>query len=377
MLVADALSDLVDKNVTLDVLKRVAAISASDEKLGAQIAEIVYEVGTEGRVTVEEGTSTKVEANVTKGYVIDNGVVSSYMIADPETMTTTLDKPEVLIVHKKIDDLQLIVEVIRGVKNKPLLIIADDVAEPVLAELIDTNRNGLTNAVIVKSPRFGAKRTEFLKDIAAFVGTEVVDDKTLVSGVKLGRADKVTVGQEDTIIVTGHGDIEERKKIIEAQLKATTDTFEKEEAKKRLAALTGKAAVIKVGGYSEEEVSETRYRVDDAVFACQAALRGGVVAGGAITPLDIADSLPDGGALKTALTKPFRILLENVGLNPDDYEVGDGLGVNVRTGDLVDLFKAGVIEPADTIKTAIESAVSIAGVAITQKVVIVEEDEDE
>lgn len=374
-LALEALEALTDHDVTLERLKQVAAISASDDALGAQVAEIVYQVGLGGKVAVENGLSSKVEAEVTEGYVIDNGTISNYFISDPSTMTTTLEKPEILIVDKKVDDLQMISDVLQGVKDKPLLIIANDVTEPVLSALIMTNQKGLTNVAIIKSPRFAKKRTLFLEDIAAFVGTSVVDQKSKTDGVKLGHADKVVIGTDNTTIFSGHGDVSERKTIIEGQIKTAINDFEKDEAQQRLAALTGKAAVIKVGGYSDEEVNEVRYRVDDAVFACQAALKSGVVAGGAVTPLNLAKTLPEGSVLKEALQKPFQVLLDNIGMKPVELEVGQG--INVRTGETVDLFKEGIIEPADTIRTAIESAVSIAGTAITMKVLVVDEEDDE
>jgi chaperonin GroEL len=370
-LVLKKLGELTRPGVTLEILNQVASISASDNELGVKIAGVIHEIGLDGSVSIENGLSTTVETELTQGYVVENGVATNYMLADPETMTTTLIDPEILLLDKKIDDLEVIADVLKGVKKGPLLIIANDFSDPVIRTLVKWNQDKITNVVFVKSPRFADKRTKVLEDIAAFVGTEVAD-KT----VKLGHADKVVVGVDDTTIYSGHGDVTERSDLLKKQIKSTTDEFEKSELEKRLASLTGKAAVIKVGANSQDEADEIRYRIDDAVSACRAALRGGVVAGGGTTPLDLATHLPGDSILKRVLGKPFKILLENVGLSDDDFVVGDGKGVNVRTGEAVDLFKEGIIEPAETIKKAIESAVSIAGTAITMKVLVVEEEEN-
>jgi chaperonin GroEL len=372
------LDELTHKEVTLDVLKQVATISASDKVLGEKVAEIVYAIGVDGNVTVEDGMTPEVEAEVLKGYTIDNGVASNYMITDATTISTTVENAHILVVNQKIDNYERLLHALKTVEGAPLFIIANDMTDPVLSAMVGTNHKGLTNVTFVKSPRFGSKRLEYLNDIAAIVGTQVVDGKQVGFDVKLGIADKIIANLDKTIIIGGGGDINDRKKIIQGQIKSADSDFDKEEAEQRLAALEGKAAVIRVGGLSDDEVNEKRYRIDDAIFACQAALRSGVVAGGATTPLDLAQYLPDDSILKEVLQKPFKVLLENVGLNPEDYKPGNGSGVNTRTGDTVDLFKEGIIEPAETIKKAIESAVSVAGTAITMKVLIVdEEDKDE
>lgn len=372
------LGELTKKDVTLDILKQVASISASDDELGAKVAEIVYSIGAGGNVTIEDSMVDEVTGEIVEGYIIDNGVASNYMIQDTSRMETVLENPKVMVINQKLENREDILPILKAVEAEPLLIIANSMSDSVLSTLISTNHKGLTNVMFVKSPRFGNKRVEYLSDIAAVVGTRVVDGKKVMLDTKLGSATKVITNLDETIIIGGGGDLKERKDSIKQQIKQAPDSFERQEAEQRLAQVEGKAAVIKVGGLSDDEVNEKRYRIDDAIFACKAALRSGTVAGGAITPLDLADKLPDGSILKEVLSKPFKVLLENIGLKPDDYKVGNGMGVNVRTGEIVNLHEAGIIEPAETIKKAIESAVSVAGTAITMKVLVVdEEDEDE
>lgn len=362
-------------DINLEVLKQVATISAGDKVLGERVAEIVFEVGENGSVTVEEGTKSEDNGEVTKGYTIDSGLVSNYMVRDPSTMSTTLINPNVLVVNKKLEVAEDLMPIVKSKVEGPILVVANDFSESIIATIIGTNAKDMTNIVFVKSPRFGAKRLEYLKDIAAVCGTKVVDEETGFD-TPLGQARQITVSQDKTVVIGG-SNVQERRSILEKQLKSQTDEFELAELKQRIASLNGKAAIITVGGYSSDEVSEKRYRVDDAVFACQAALRGGVVAGGGITLLDLAGILEEASILKKVLYKPFEVLLENVGLKASDYEVGNGIGVNVRTGEAVDLFKEGIIEPAETARKAVEGAVSIAGNAITMKVLVVEEEEND
>jgi chaperonin GroEL len=366
-----------DSPVTLDILKQVGGISASDLELGAKIAEVVWEVGVDGNVTVDYSLLPMVTSKIAEGYTFDSGMASNYMIKDTTKLETILENPKILIVNKKIDNQADILEVIKVQGKSPLLIIANSIADSVLSTIIGTNLKGLTDVIFVKSPRYGNKRVEYLNDIAAVVGTKVVDGTKVGFDTPLGEAARVITSLDKTVIVDGSGDTTTRKGEIKLQIQAASDDFEKEEAEKRFAQVEGKVAVISVGGMSDDEVNEKKDRVDDAVFACQAALRGNVVAGGGTTLIDIANQLPEGSILRDVLRKPYEILMRNVGLSPDEFEVGGGKGVNLRTGKVVDLFKEGIIEPAETVQKAIEYAVSIAGTAITTEVLIVEEDEDD
>ncbi len=371
------LDALVKKDVTLDVLKSVAGISAGDKELGAKIAEIVYEVGAGGTVIVEESTKNEDSTEVTSGYTIDNGVASNYMIRDTETMSTTLVSPYVLVANKKIDGLETLLPIIKAKLDGPVLVIANDFSEVVVSVVSQYNLEGKTNIIFVKSPRFGEKRLEFLKDIASVVGTKVVDGEVGFD-TSLGQAGRVVATKDSTTIYDGAGQTKDRIEELQKRVESQTDDFEKTELQQRIAQIEGKAATIYIGGYSQDEVAEKKYRADDAVFAAKAALRGGVVAGGATTPLDLAEFLPDSSILKKVLAQPADILLKNVDLAPADFKLGNGQGVDVTTGKQVDLFKEGIVEPAETIETAIKSAVSIAGTAITMSVLVVEEeDEDE
>jgi len=370
------LAPLVKEVPSLEVLKQVAATSAADEKLGHMVAEAAYEVGAYGAVQVEESIKAEDSVTITNGYKFDNGLASPFMIRDAVTRGAVLNDPHVVVVNEKIDGLDKLAPIIKSKLQGPILVIANDFSEAVVGVVCRYNNEKMTNITFVKSPRFGEKRLEYLEDIAAVVGTKVIH-KDVGFDTTVGKAGKVVITPEGTTIYEGAGDISVRLELLNDRKDAETDDFEKDELIDRIAQINGKIATVYIGGISSDEAKEKLYHAKDAVKAVQAAMKSGVVAGGGTTLIDLADKLADGAILKRVLYKPAEALLDNVDLKLSDYKLGAGKGVDLRTGEEVDLFKAGIIEAADTVKSAIESAVSIAGNAITMKRIIEEVYEEE
>lgn len=376
----------------------VATISAGDEEIGNLIADVIDKVGKDGVVTVEEGQGLALESEVVEGFTFDRGFVSPYMVTDTTRMEAIYDKPAVVITDKKISSIQEflpLLEKLAQAGKKDLVLIADDVEGEALGTLILNRLKGVFNTIAIKAPAFGDRRKDVLNDIAILTGAQVItDDRGMTfENVELdvvGTARKVIVTKDETTIIEGAGTtgtVKARIDQINAQIKSATSEYDKENLEKRRAALEGKVAVIKVGGATETEIEEKKYRVDDAVAAVKAALDEGIVPGGGVTLVNLASGITVTGAdsdaagaqlLKNALEKPFRILLDNAGLNPDEWlpqvKAGKpGYGVNVNDASkLVDLKAKGVIDPARVTKEAIQNAVSIAGTAMTMGALVVD-----
>jgi chaperonin GroEL len=375
----------------------VATISAGDSEIGSLIADVIDKVGKDGVVTVEEGQGLDLESEVVEGFTMDRGFVSPYMVTDATRMEAVYEKPAILITDKKISSVQEflpILEKLAQAGKKDLVIIAEDVEAEVLGTLILNKLKGAFNAVAVKAPAFGDRRKEILQDIAILTGAEVITEDlggnfdNAELGV-IGSARKVIVTKDETTIIEGAGsptEVKARIEQINAQAKASTSEYDRENLEKRRASLSGKVAVIKVGGATETEIEEKKFRVDDAVAAVKAALSEGIVPGGGVTLLGLASlklkgegSMLTGGViLQNALEKPFRILLENSGINPDEWipqirkgKSGQGIDVNDPTK-LVDLKTAGIVDPVAVTREAIQNAVSIAGTAMTMGALVVE-----
>ncbi len=376
----------------------VATISAGDQEIGNLIADVIDKVGKEGVVTVEEGQGLALESEVVEGFTFDRGFVSPYMVTDTARMEAIYDKPAIVITDKKISSIQEflpLLEKLAQAGKKDLVLIADDVEGEALGTLILNRLKGVFNTIAIKAPAFGDRRKDVLNDIAILTGAEVItEDRGMTfENVELdvvGTARKVIVTKDETTIIEGAGTnaaVKARIDQINAQIKAATSEYDKENLEKRRAALQGKVAVIKVGGATETEIEEKKYRVDDAVAAVKAALDEGIVPGGGVTLVNLATGITVTGAdsdaagaqlLKNALEKPFRILLDNAGLNPDEWlpqvkagKAGYGVNVNDATK-LVDLKAKGVIDPARVTKEAIQNAVSIAGTAMTMGALVVD-----
>lgn len=376
----------------------VATISAGDAEIGALIADVMEAVGKDGVVTVEEGQGLHLEKEVVEGFTFDRGFVSPFMVTDTARMEAVYDKPAVVITDKKISSVQEflpLLEKLAQAGKKDLVLVAEDVDGDALQTLILNRLKGIFNTVAIKAPAYGDRRKDILQDIAILTGGEVIsDDRGMTfENVELdvvGTARKVIVDKDSTTIIEGGGravEVAARIKQINAQIEAATSEYDKENLEKRRAALSGKVAVIKVGGATETEIEEKKFRVDDAVAAVKAALSDGIVPGGGVTLINLAAKLQAEGAdseaagaqlLKNALEQPFRILLTNAGLNADEWlpqvKAGKpGQGVNVNdAGKLVDLKTKGVIDPARVTREAIQNAASIAGTSMTMGALVVE-----
>lgn len=381
----------------------VATISAGDSEIGALIADVMEAVGKEGVVTVEEGQGLLLEKEVVEGFTFDRGFVSAYMVTDTARMEAAYDKPAIVITDRKISSIQEflpLLEKLAQTGKKDLVLIADDVEGEALATLVLNRLKGVFNTVAVKAPAFGDRRKDILTDIAILTGGEVItEDRGMTfENVDLdvvGSARKIIVDKDNTTIIEGDGNVAEisaRIKQIDAQIEQSTSEYDKENLEKRRAALSGKVAVIKVGGATETEIEEKKFRVDDAVAAVKAALGEGVVPGGGVTLINLAsaisidpkddDSFNAGKQiLLRSLEQPFRILLSNAGLNPDEWlpkvksaKAGTGVDVN-NPSTLVDLKAKGIIDPARVTREVLLNASSIAGTAMTMGALVVDQPE--
>jgi chaperonin GroEL len=376
----------------------VATISAGDEQIGTLIADVMDKVGKDGVVTVEEGQGLAMESEVVEGFTMDRGYVSPYMVTDTARMEAVYDKPAILITDQKIGSIQdflPMLEKLAAAGKKDLVLIAEDVEGEALGTLVLNRLKGVFNTVAVKAPAFGDRRKEILQDIAILTGGEVISEDTGTTFENadlsvIGTARRVIVTKDDTTIIEGAGaaaDVKARIAQINAQIDAASSEYDKENLEKRRAALSGKVAVIKVGGATETEIEEKKFRVDDAVAAVKAALDEGIVPGGGVTLVDAAKAIAAAGSdseiaganlLKNALEQPFRILLTNSGLNPDEWlpqvkKGKGGMGVDVNNpSKLTELKAAGIVDPTRVTKEAVQNAASIAGTAMTMGAVVVE-----
>ena len=376
----------------------VATISAGDAEIGKLIADIIDKVGKDSVVTVEEGQGLALESDVVEGFTFDRGFVSALMVTDTSRMEAIYDKPAIIVTDKKIGSMQEILPVLEQLVQtgkKDLVLIAEDVDGDALANLILNKLKGTFNCVAVKAPSFGDSRKEILQDIAILTGATLISEDQGVSfdsvgADVIGTARKVIVTKDETTIIEGAGnksDLKARVAQITAQADAATSTYDKDNLEKRRAALSGKVAVIKVGGATETEIEEKKFRVDDAVHAVKAALDEGIVAGGGVTLVDLSKTIKvEGvateaagkGLLKEALLKPFCQLMENSGLNAEEklaevMAAKGGMGIDVNNpGKLAALKEVGVVDPVAVVRQAIQNASSIAGTGMTMGALVVD-----
>ncbi|WP_338503991.1 chaperonin GroEL [Candidatus Minimicrobia sp. QA0096] len=382
-----------------DRVAEVATISAGDAEIGKLIAGVIEKVGKDGVVTVEAGQGLELEAEVVEGFSLDKGWVSPFFVTDAGRQEAVYEKPAILITDKKISSVQEFLPMLEKLAQsgkKDVVLIADEVEGEALSILVLNKLKGVFNTVAVKAPSFGDRRKDVLRDIAVLTGAIVIsEDHGLTfenAGLEvLGSARKVIVGKDETTIIEGAGKpsgVKERIAEIKSLSENASSEYEKEQFDKRAAALSGKVAVIKVGGATETEIDEKKFRVDDAVAATKAALAEGIVAGGGVTLVNLAGNLKVSGAdslsvgrqiLKDALKQPFLQIMKNAGLNADallaQVESGKpGFGVNVMKPEdgLIDVKKAGVIDPARVTKEAVQNAVSIASTAATMGALVVD-----
>jgi len=387
-----------------DRVAEVATISAGDETIGKLIADVIEKVGKEGVVTVEAGQGLEMEAEVVEGFSFDKGWASPFFVTDTGRQEAVYEKPAIVLTDKKIStaqELLPLIEKLAQAGKKDIVLIADEVEGEALSILVLNKLKGVLNTVVVKAPSFGDRRKDILADIAVLTGATVIseDQGLTFENVQLdvvGSARKVIVSKDDTTIIEGGGrdaDVKSRITQIVAQADNASSEYDKEQYDKRAAALSGKVAVIKVGGATETEIDEKKFRVDDAVAATKAALAEGIVAGGGVTLVNLAATITADGAdsvsagrqiLKNALRTPFLQITANAGLNSEallaQVEAAKaGFGVNVMQPEdgLVDVVKAGVIDPARVTKQAVQNAVSIASTAATMGALVVDVPEKE
>jgi len=377
----------------------VATISAGDAVIGRLIADVIEKVGKDGVVTVEASQGLELEAEVVEGFTFDRGFVSQFFINDATRQEAVYEKPAIIITDKKISNVSEflpIMEKLAAAGKKDVVLIADEVEGEALSILVLNKLKGVFNTVAIKAPAFGDRRKEILNDIATLTGATVVsaDQGLSFETVELdvvGTARKVIVGKDNTTIIEGAGkpaDVKARIAQIQSQSKNATSQYDTENYDTRAAALSGKVAVIKVGGATETEIDEKKFRVDDAVAATKAALAEGIVPGGGVTLVNLsagivaegADSMSAGRQiLKNALKQPFLQITANAGLKSEallaQVEAGKpGFGVDVNNPEagLIDVKKAGVIDPTRVTKEAVQNAVSIASTAATMGALIVD-----
>src|SRR6185295_2614443 len=378
-------------------IARVATVSSRDREIGEVLSDAIEKVGKDGVVNVEEGQTFGLELEFTEGMQFDKGYLSPYMVTDPERMEAVLDEPYILVANQKIGAVKDLLPVLEQViqAGKPLLIVAEDVEGESLATIVVNKLRGTFTAVAVKAPGFGDRRKRMLEDIAILSGAEVITEEM---GLKLentklsqlGKARKVVIAKDTTTIIDGDGDangIKARIKQIKAEIENTDSDFDREKLQERLAKLAGGVAVIKVGAATETEMKEKKHRVEDALQATRAALEEGIVPGGGVALLNAAsaidvdklegDEKTGAQIIRRALEEPIRQLAENAGLEGSVVvdkvrSAAPGQGLNVDTGEVEDLVKAGIIDPTMVTRSALQNAASIAKNILTTEAVVAE-----
>lgn len=382
----------------------VATISAGDQKIGKLIADVTAKIGKDGVVTVEAGQGLEMEAEVVEGFSLDRGWVSPYFMTDPAREEAVYEKPTIVVTDKKLSSIQEItpmLETLNQAGKRNVVFFADDIEGEALSFLVLNKLKGGFNSVAVKAPAYGDRRKDVFQDIATLTGATVISDDQGITFDNFtldltGGARKVIVGKDNTTIIEGAGSTASQKARIEqilAQADNASSEYDKEQYEKRAAALSGKVAVIRVGGATETEIDEKKFRVDDAVAATKAALAEGIVAGGGVTLVNLSAGIKANGSdsvnagrqiLKDALLAPFTQIMENAGLNSqallaqvESAKAGQGVNVMDPEAGLIDVKKAGVIDPARVTKEAVQNAVSIASTAATMGALVVDIPEPE
>ncbi len=380
-------------------IARVATISSREREIGDVIADAIEKVGKDGVVNVEEGQTFGLELEFTEGMQFDKGYLSPYMITDPERMEAVLEDPYVLIANQKIGAVKDLLPVLEQViqAGRPLLIVAEDVEGESLATIVVNKLRGTFSAVAVKAPGFGDRRKRMLEDIAILSGGEVITEEmglklenTKIS--QLGKARKIVIDKDTTTIIDGAGGsdaIKGRIKQLKSEIENTDSDFDREKLQERLAKLSGGVAVVKVGAATETEMKEKKHRVEDALQATRAALEEGIVPGGGVALINAGDAVKaeldklegderTGAAIIIrALEEPLRQLAYNAGLEGSVVidkvrGIKKGHGLNVESGEIEDLVKAGIIDPTMVTRSALQNAASIAKNILTTEAVVAE-----
>ncbi|RLA73647.1 MAG: chaperonin GroEL [Epsilonproteobacteria bacterium] len=389
------------KKITQEVkgkkeIAQVASISAnSDETIGNLIAEAMEKVGKDGVITVEEAKGINDELEVVEGMQFDRGYLSPYFVTNSEKMTCELESPLLLLTDSKISSLKDLVPVLEQIQQsgRPLLIISDDVEGEALATLVLNRLKGVLNIAAVKAPGFGDRKKAMLQDIAILTGATLITEELGLSLEKttledLGQASRVVIDKDNTVIVDGKGDaaaVEARISEIKRQIDNTSSEYDKEKLQERLAKLSGGVAVIKVGAATETEMKEKKDRVDDALSATKAAVDEGIIIGGGAAlilagqkvTLDlVGDELVGSEIIIRAITAPMKQIATNAG-----FDAGvvvdkiansniENLGFNAATGEYVDMFEAGIIDPLKVARIALQNATSVASLLLTTEATV-------
>ena len=401
------------KELKTEDVANVAAISAGDEELGKIIAGALESVGKNGLVTVEEGRGLTTEVEIKEGMEFDKGYASSYFATDPQRMTAEIDDAHILITDMKITNLQDMLPFLENfVKvSKNLVIIADDIEGEALATLVVNKLRGTFNVLAVKAPGFGDRRKAMLEDIALLTGGTVISEDTgrKLESVTLedcGQADKVKADADSTQIIGGAGDksdVKARITQLKSEIEKSDSEFDREKLLERLAKLSGGVAVINVGAATEVELKDRKERAIDAVAATKAALEEGIVPGGGVALLDIAqkmdvkdlqnasasqDEITGFRIVKDAIESPMKKLIENAGLDAGELiakareasATGHGFNIkkvdSVETAKTVDMIKAGIIDPVKVVRTAVQNAVSVATMILTTEALVADDPEE-
>ena len=380
----------------------VATISAADASIGEVIANAIDKVGKDGVVTVEESNTFGTELEFTEGMQFDKGYLSPYFVTDAERQEAVIDDPYILFNSGKISTVQAMLPVLELVMKtgRPLLIIAEDVEGEALATLVVNKIRGTFNSTAVKAPGFGDRRKAMLQDMAVLTGGQVISEEVglKLDGVTLdllGRAKRVIITKDNTTIVDGAGssdDVAGRVNQIKAEIDNTDSDWDREKLQERLAKLAGGVAVIKVGAATEVELKEKKHRIEDAVSATRAAIEEGVVAGGgtalvrargavaSVVASLTGDEATGARTVWESLTAPARMIADNAGLEgavtTQQVEAAEGsMGLNAATGEMVDLVKAGIIDPAKVTRAALQNAASIAALVLTTECLVADKPE--
>ncbi|MBC7105545.1 MAG: chaperonin GroEL, partial [Firmicutes bacterium] len=387
---------------TKAAISQVASISANDAGIGSLVADAMEKVGKDGVITVEESKGIQTTLEVVEGMNFDRGYISPYMITDPDRMEATLQDPYILITDRKVSAVADLLPILEKVvqTGKPLAVIAEDVEGEALATLVVNKLRGTLQSVAVKAPGFGDRRKAMLEDIAILTGGQVISEEL---GLKLdkatldmlGRARQVRVKKEETIIVGGQGEqdkITKRIAQIKKQIEETTSDFDREKLQERLAKLAGGVAVIEVGAATETEMKEKKLRIEDALNATRAAVEEGIVPGGGVAYINVIPKLGEIEAtgdektgvdiIRRALEEPLRQIANNAGMEGSVVvekvkTLEPGMGFNALNGEYVNMFEAGIVDPAKVTRTALQNAASIAAMIITTETLVAEKPEKE
>ncbi len=389
---------------TKESIAQVASISAADEEVGKLISDAMEKVGKDGVITVEESRSMGTTLDVVEGMQFDRGYVSPYMVTNTEKMEAELEDPYILITDKKISNIQEVLPVLEQIvqQGKPLLIIADDVEGEAMATLVVNKLRGTFNCVAVKAPAFGDRRKDMLQDIAILTGGTVISEDLgyelkETSIEMLGRARRVTVGKELTVIVNGAGEqsaIEERVALIRNQIEISDSEYDRDKLQERLAKLAGGVAVIQVGAATETELKERKLRIEDALAATRAAVEEGIVPGGGTVLLNViprvkallektnGDEKTGVSIIVKALEEPVRQIAINAGLegsviveNVKNAEVG--IGFDALNEKYVNMLESGIVDPTKVTRSALQNASSVASMVLTTEAAVADVTKEE